>query len=142
MGKVMVKIKLSNLVDEKMVERGLLRPEEVRTLEVEGLVDTGATALAIPADVAEKLGLTEIRRVDIGLADGTRRQIPVVDGVSIEILGRGMSGDAFVLPAGSTPLIGQIELERLDLVVNPKSRELMPNPAHPDGPLLDLLRVA
>src|SRR5688572_27595352 len=142
MGKVMVKIKLSNLVDEKMVERGLLRPEQVRRIEVEGLVDTGATALAIPADVVEQLGLTEIRRVDIGLADGTRLKVPVVDGVTIEILGRGMSGDAFVLPAGSTPLIGQIELERLDLVVNPKSRELMTNPAHPDGPLLDLLRVA
>lgn len=138
----MVKIKLSNLADEKMVERGLLRSEQVRSLEVEGLVDTGATALAIPADVVEKLGLTEIRRVDIGLADGTRRKVPVVDGVTIEILGRGMSGDAFVLPAGSTPLIGQIELERLDLVVNPKSRELMANPAHPDGPVLDLLRVA
>jgi hypothetical protein len=46
------------------------------------------------------------------------------------------------MPPGSTPLIGQIPLEGLDLVVNPKSRELTVNPASPDVPRLDLLHVA
>jgi hypothetical protein len=44
--------------------------------------------------------------------------------------------------AGSTPLIGQIQLEWLDLVVDPKSRDVIANPAHPDGPVLELLHVA
>jgi hypothetical protein len=39
-------------------------------------------------------------------------------------------------------LIGQIPLEELDLVVDPKSRELSVNPASPDMPLLDLMAVA
>jgi hypothetical protein len=39
------------------------------------------------------------------------------------------------------PLIGQI-LEGLDLVVDPKSREVTVNPASPDMPLLDLLRAS
>ena len=40
------------------------------------------------------------------------------------------------------PLIGQIPLEELDLIVDPKSRELLVNRASPDAPLLDLLAVA
>jgi hypothetical protein len=46
---------------------------------------------------------------------------------------------ALVVPAGSTALIGQIPLEALDLVVDPKSRDVRVNPASPDVPCLDLL---
>jgi hypothetical protein len=42
----------------------------------------------------------------------------------------------------ATALIGQIPLEELDLIVDPKSRSLKVNPASPDVPLLDLLSVA
>ena len=138
----MTKLKLANNGDEELVARGYLRPEEVRRIEVDALVDTGATGLAIPADVAEKLGLREIRRVEVGLADGSKRWVPVMAALSIEIVGRGMVCDTFVLPTGSTPLIGQIQLEMLDLVVDPKSREVTVNPASPDVPHLDLLSVA
>src|SRR5688572_18161281 len=142
MGRVMTKLKLANSGDEELVARGYLRPDEVRRTEVDALVDTGATGLAVPADIVEGLGLRELRRVEIGLADGSKRLVPIVTGVSIEIVGRGMVCDAFVLPAGSTPLIGQIQLEWLDLVVDPKSRDVTVNPAHPDMPCLDLLHVA
>ena len=138
----MTKLKLANAADEENVARGLLRPEDVRRAELDALVDTGATGLAIPADVAERLGLREIRRVEVVLADATKRVVPVVRGVSVEIVGRDMVCDAFVLPPGATPLIGQIQLEWLDLVVDPKSREVTVNPASPDVPLLDLLHVA
>jgi predicted aspartyl protease len=60
----------------------------------------------------------------------------------IEILGRDMVCEALVEAEGTTPLIGQIPLEALDLVVNPKTGDLMPDPESPDAPLLDLLRVA
>ena len=138
----MTKLKLANNGDEELVARGLMRPEEVRRIEVDALVDTGATGLAIPADLAEKLGLRELRRVEVKLADGSKLVVPVMTTLSIEIVGRGMVCDAFVLPVGSTPLIGQIQLEMLDLVVDPKSRDVTVNPASPDVPLLDLLHVA
>jgi clan AA aspartic protease len=99
-------------------------------------VDTGATTLILPADVVEMLGVPELRRVEVRLADGSDRSVPIVGDLRIEILGREMFCDALATPQGSTPLIGQIPLQRLDLVVNPKSRELMTNPLHPDGPLL------
>jgi clan AA aspartic protease len=123
-------------VDLAKAKEGLIPPEQIRSVEVEALVDTGATTLILPADLVEALGVSEFRRVDVRLADGTDRSVPVVGDLRIEILGRDMVCDALVTPKGSTPLIGQIPLERLDLVVNPKSRELMANPLHPDGPLL------
>jgi len=141
MGKIMTKIKLTNHVDQENAARGLIPASEVRSLEIEGLVDTGAVTLALPADVAEKLGLPVIGKTIVSLADRTPREVPIV-ALHLEILGRPMVLDAFVLPAGATPLIGQIPLERLDLLVDPKSRDLIVNPASPDIPTLDLLRVA
>jgi clan AA aspartic protease len=138
----MTKLKLRNTADLVRVRDGHLRPEQVRELEIDALVDTGATMLVLPADVVAVLGLRERERVGASLADGSVRLVPIVDEFEIEILGRRMTCDALVMPAGSTPLIGQIPLERLDLVVNPKSREVTVNPLSPDTPRVDALRVA
>ena len=69
-------------------------------------------------------------------------ELPWVSGIRITILGRETVINALVEAAGTTPLIGQIPLEELDLLVDPKSRELRVNPASPDAPLLDLLSAA
>ena len=141
MGKVMAKIKLINSVDKGEVKRGLIRSDQIRTLEVEGLVDTGATTLVIPTEVAETLGLTEIGRRSVRLADGSVHDFPQVGDLYIEILGRGMSCDAIAMPT-KTLLIGQIPLEGLDLVVDPKSRDLAVNPESPDVPMFDAMHAA
>jgi len=141
MGKVMAKIKLTNVVDQGNAHRGALRPDQVRTLELEGLVDTGATTLVIPAEVAEALGLREIGRRSVRLADGSVRDFPQMSELHIEILGRGMSCDAIAMPT-KTLLIGQIPLEGLDLIVDPKSRDLAVNPDSPDVPMLDAMHAA
>lgn len=142
MGKVMEKIKLTNSYDEDRVESGDWQPEQVRSVEIEALVDTGATMLMLPADVVERLGLKERGRRKVRYANGEEDTVPWVGGVRVTILGRDMIADALVEPAGTTALIGQIPLEELDLIVDPKSRELRVNPASPDAPLLDLLSVA
>lgn len=142
MGKIMTRIKLTNGFDEERARLGEIPAERVRTVELEALVDTGATMLMLPADVVSALGLAERSGRRVRYADGRVREVPLVGGVSIEILGRSMLGEALVEAAGTTPLIGQIPLEALDLVVDPKSREVTVNPASPDAPLLDLLAVA
>jgi clan AA aspartic protease len=142
MGKVMTKLKLENIVDSGISAQGLIHPDAVRRLELEALVDTGATTLVIPADAAEALGLRVLLHRKVKLANGAIETMPLVTDLFIEILGRQMACDALVAPAGSTPLIGQIPLEALDLVVDPKSRDVTVNPASPDTPLLDLLRAS
>lgn len=142
MGKVMEKIKLTNSYDEDRVETGDLRPEQVRSVEIEALVDTGATMLVLPADVVRSLGLREQGRRTAVYANGKEEEIPWIGGVRLTLLGREMIASALVVPAGATALIGQIPLEELDLIVDPKSRALKVNPASPDIPRLDLLSAA
>ena len=139
---VMTKLTLWNNTDLDLVKRGLMKPEEVRTADLEALVDTGATSLVIPIDVCQRLGLTPGRTVPVQLADGTNRDMTYFGSLRISILGRDMGCDALAAPEGTTALIGQIPLEALDLVVDPRSRDLRTNPAHPDGPLMYALRAA
>ena len=131
----MTKLTLENLVDVENAATGLLDPAKIRRVVLDALVDTGATTLVIPADAAAALGVREVRRKAALLADGTVVDWAVVAGLRIEIVGRDMTCDALVAPAGTTALIGQIPLEALDLIVDPKSQEARPNPAHPDGPI-------
>jgi len=139
MGRVMTPLKLTNNTDLDKANEGLIAPAVVRTLTVEALVDTGATILMLPAEVAAHLGLPVAGQRRVRLATGRIETVSWVRGVNLEILGRDMTCDALVGPEGSTPLIGQIQLEALDLVVDPKSRDLRVNPESPDMPLLDLL---
>ena len=142
MGKIMMKLKLTNNTDLDKAQERLIPPERVRTVEVEALIDTGATTLVLPADVVQRLGLLEQGRRKVRYADGRVAEVPWVGGVRLEILGREMTCDALVEAAGTVPLVGQIPLAELDLVVDPKTREARVNPVSPDAPLLDLLAAS
>jgi clan AA aspartic protease len=142
MGKIMTKLKLTNNTDLDKAQERLILPDRVRTVEVEALIDTGATMLVLPADVVQRLGLLEQGRRKVRYADGRVAEVPWVGGVRLEILGREMTCDALVEAVGTVPLVGQIPLEALDLVVDPKTREARVNPASPDAPLLDLLAAS
>ncbi len=142
MGKVMNRITLTNATDFDNAERGTLGSESVRTLEVDALVDSGATMLGLPADVVARLGLPLREMRKVRLADGSVAEVACVGSLLFEVLGRRMTCGALVLPAGAMPLIGQLQLEELDLIVDAKNREVRVNPASPDMPLLDLLRAS
>lgn len=135
-------IKLTNDYDFALAEARSLDPGKIRTVEIAALVDTGATMLMLPADVVERLGLPIRGYRNVRYADARVEAVPWVVGVKIEIRGREAVVSALVGPVGSMPLIGQIPLEEMDFIVDPKSRELRPNPASPDAPVLDLLRAA
>jgi clan AA aspartic protease len=138
----MQKITLTNSYDEEDVIRGHRKTADVRSTEIEALVDTGATMMVLPADAVSRLGLLPAGYRKVRYADGRVAEVPWVSGIRITILGRETVINALVEAVGTTPLIGQIPLEELDLLVDPKSRELRVNPASPDAPLLDLLSAA
>lgn len=133
MGIVRAKVKLTNEVDEELVRRGLLAPNLLRECETEALVDTGATYLVIPAEMAQQLGL-RIRQQRIAkYADGREEAVGVTGSVLIECQGRQTIEEALVV--GDEVLIGQVVLEKLDLLPDCKNQRLIPNPAHPDYPV-------
>lgn len=142
MGKVMQSIKLRNSNDIARASEGDLRPSRIRTAHIFALVDTGATMLVLPADVVSILGVPVQGFRRVRYANGKKARRPWVGNIEVEILGRKAICSAIVERIGTTPLIGQIPLEELDLLVDPKSRELRVNPESPDAPLLDLLAVA
>jgi len=136
----MTRVDLWNNTDLEKAKEGLLAPEAVRKVSLEAMVDTGAVTMVIPEDVAKALGLSVVQVRTATLADGTKRQIPVMGALRLEIFGRPMICDAYVTPTGRMPLIGQIPLEALDLIVDPGSREARVRSE--DGPMGWLLRVA
>ena len=133
MGEVRVKAKLTNAIDEGLVRRGLLKPEQVRMYEADALVDTGAVRCVIPPQVAQQLGLQVRGQRVAEYADGRRESVGVTEPLIVELHGRDTMEEALLL--GDEVLIGQTILEKLDLFVDTQGQRLVPNPAHPDQPV-------
>jgi predicted aspartyl protease len=130
MGKVIVTATIENLTDLFDASRGLLKPEQVRRIEVtDALVDTGASILSLPRRLVHQLGLQPVRTSQARTSAGpvTLRMYGVV---RLTIQGRDWNGDAVEVPDDCPVLIGQLPLETLDFVVDPGSRRVIGNPAH------------
>ncbi len=57
MGEVRVQVKLTNAVDEELVNRGVLNPNQLRVCETQALVDSGAVRTVLPMRIVQQLGL-------------------------------------------------------------------------------------
>lgn len=102
------------------------RLPELEAVEIDALADTGALHLCIPRHIQIQLQLEEIDTKEVTLADGSRRLVPYVGPIELRYKNRvGFSG---ALVMGETPLLGAIPLEDMDLVVVPKTREVIVNP--------------
>lgn len=136
MGAIVVEIALENRDDRANFSRGLIAEADIRAVQVPGLVDTGASMLALPAPIVEQLGLDLLETFPAVSADGRREPLDTAGPVFITIGDRRMLTECFVLPQGAEPLIGQIVLERLDLIADSRLQTLSPRPESPDYPLL------
>src|SRR5437016_2636450 len=111
MGKVLVTAKIENLGDLYGVEKGQLKPEDVRSAEVtDALVDTGATMLSLPKRFVAQLGLRPLRtrqaRTSAGLVT-----LQMYGAVRLTVQGRECLSDVIEVPDDCRVLIGQVPLE-------------------------------
>lgn len=136
MGELRVMVRLSNAADMALVRRNLMRPEEIRAVEADALVDTGAVTFVLPSLVVERLGLARPFKQVAEYADGRREEVDVTEPVFVELLGRHTVEEALVL--GDEVIVGQTILEKTDLYVDCRQKRLLPNPAHPDQPVLQV----
>ena len=127
MGKVVEKVKLTSLFE----------PE--KSMEVDAVIDTGATMLVLPQDVIEELGLRKIGERRVRYANNQIQIKSVYRGVILELKGRDGIFDVLGEVEGSEPLVGQIVLEALDLIVDPITKTVLPNPRSPDMPMTEIL---
>ncbi|HZY88071.1 MAG TPA: clan AA aspartic protease [Gemmataceae bacterium] len=106
------------------------RRPDLQPVEVNALADSGAVHLCVPAHVQIQLGLEEVMKKEVTLADGVKQVVPYVGPVELHFKNRvGFTG-ALVL--GNEVLLGAIPMEDMDLVIIPKTRTVDVNPENPN----------
>ena len=129
MGKVVERVKVTNFKDPS------------KSIEIEAIIDTGATMSVLQMDLIQKLGLEKIDEVNVRYADNVKRK-EIYGWVILEIAGRKAVFDVLAENERAQPLIGQIVLERLDLVIEPSTRRVIPNPRSPETPMIEILATS
>lgn len=99
--------------------------ESRQYVDVEALVDTGATYTSVPEDTLAQLdiGVRETRSFE--LADDRLVEYPV-GYANIRIDGHEIIALVVFAPRGTTPLLGATALETAGLAVDPIHRRLVP----------------
>lgn len=101
-----------------------------RSVEMEALVDTGASYTLVPASLVEELGVEPIGTVRLALADGRRVVYDVGEAVAT-IDGRTITTLVAFGEDGARPLLGAYTLEGLRLAVDPSEGRLVPGTDYP-----------
>ena len=138
MGEIIAKIELENYLDKVLCEDNKLKKSEIRSFKMNALVDTGAVMLMLPQDVVEKLGLRTIRTAVVTYADERKEERQIAGGLFLRICDRETVSTCIIGPPNSEALIGQIVMEELDLMPDPKRRKLEPRPESPIYPSLKM----
>ena len=121
MGIIYTDIRLSNLA----------RPE-LEEISVDALVDTGALELIVPEHIAIQLQLTDLKPREVRLADGSRKLMRYAGPIKVEMMGRDCVTAAVVM--GDQVLLGAIPMQAMDVIVHPRTEQVVPNPDSPNVP--------
>jgi clan AA aspartic protease len=132
MGAFTVDIELTNDSDIILGEEGYPRAGGIRRQSVRALVDTGPTVLVIPQQLRDELGLRIVDRTTVGIADGSVAECDIVGPVRVGYGDRMMVGTAVVMPGEVQILLGAVQMEEMDLAIDPRAQRLIPNPRRPD----------
>lgn len=105
-----------------------------RRMDVRVLVGSSSVFLTVPENVAIQPGfaLQETSKREVVLADGSRRNVPMIGPLRVRFADRYCDLSALVL--GDEPLFGAVPMEMMDLVLHPAKQTLMINPASPYVP--------
>jgi clan AA aspartic protease len=137
MGFIFADLILSNADDVATARRGFIKPEEIRSLQVTALVDTGAYTLGLPEEIAVQLGLPEVEKREFDLADGSKKAMSVVGPVWVRFKNR-QTVCLAVKTHDEEVLLGSIPLEDMDVVLNPRAQTIEVNPESPYLPKMKL----
>jgi predicted aspartyl protease len=125
-----VPAKIENLRDVFAAEQGSLPAEKVRRVEVvDAMADTGATFLSLPKRYINLLGLGHYRQRRMPTSGGNI-DAARYEAVRLTVQGRDCTVDVVEIGDDCPVLIGQIPLEAMDWVVDPRGQKLIGNPEH------------
>jgi len=124
MGNVFAEITVKNAEDVAFLNAGQITENNVRTVILNAIVDTGATTLIINEEIFKQLGLSVVEPRTINVAGGGKVPCKVTSPVNIHWKNRFATVNAVVMPQNK-PLLGVIPLEFMDLMVDPVHQELV-----------------
>jgi clan AA aspartic protease len=123
------KLKNMGLIYTNLVLSNPKKPE-LNTLQTKVLADIGALHLCIPEHIVIQLGLEELEKREVTIADGTKKQVAYVGPLKVSFENRSCFVGALVL--GDEVLLGAIPMEDMDLVLQPTLRKITVNPQNPN----------
>lgn len=137
MGRIVEKITVRNAYDIHDASKDRIPVSEIRSIEVDAIVDTGATYVCLGRSDIEKLGLPFHKSVEIKTANGkaSRRTF---EGAKIQLKDRSFIMEVMENDDDTPALIGYLLLEALDFVADPKTQKVIPNPEHDGKWMADL----
>ena len=138
MGLVYADIELTYTVDQENARRNFIGQDEIRSLHLNILVDSGAYMLAINKTIQSQLELPFIEKRKVQVADSRVVEYDVVGPVNVKFANRKATCSAFVLPGDSEPLLGAIPMQEMDVLIHPLRQELIVNPEHPNYAVLKM----
>lgn len=131
MGLVYADIELINAADIEMARRHIIGEEEIKSVRLSMLADSGAYMMAINEDIQSQLELPFIENRKAVMADGSVVEYEVVGPIIVKFQNRTATCNAFVLQGSNEPLLGAIPMEEMDVLIHPLRQELIVNPDHP-----------
>lgn len=128
MGLTFADIKLTNSEDLALLHKGYIQKQEVRSVWVKALVDTGASMLTIPKSIQEQLNLPKVDEQRVELGNGSVITVDLVGPVEIRFANRITIVTAVFIPEEIEVLLGAIPLQSMDLSVDLREECLIVNP--------------
>jgi clan AA aspartic protease len=138
MGLVYAAIELVNPWDLENARRHIIDQDDVRHINVNMLVDSGAYMMAINENIQEYLDLPFVEKRKAVMADSSVVEYDVVGPVQVRFANRKAVCNAFVLKGDTEPLLGAIPMEEMDVLIHPLRQELIVNPEHPNYAVLKM----
>ncbi len=132
MGLIHATIELINGDDLALVRRHLMGEEEIKSMYVNALVDSGAINLCINETIQEFMQFPILERKTFQMATGELRELDVVENVVLKFKNRRTNCTALILPGDSEVLLGAIPMEDMDVWIDPRRQEMVVNPESPD----------
>ncbi len=105
---------------------------DLEEIDARALVDSGSIDLCIPPLLAKQLRLAPIEQRVVTVADGRKVTVDYVGPIRVEVFGRHAFTGAMVM--GDMVLLGAIPMQAMDVLIDPRREQLIPNPQNPDIP--------
>ena len=121
MGHIFTEIELTNPLEQQLT-----------SIKVNALADTGGLMLCIPERIALQLKLSTESVREVSMAEGRNMNVPYVGPIKISFGDRFCYVGALVL--GDEVLLGAVPMEDMDLVINPGRKNVTVDPASPNIP--------